>query len=111
LPGGDPRNKKLFDFVSFAISFEVLLDKKWQKRDGPTERGGKHVTRMNVAKRGEDFQQTLVELHLIFHLSLGFQPVLQQLQALDGVDGMHCALQRKMHVIHLEQQNNLIENA
>ena len=51
-----------------------------------------------------------MELHFIFHSVLCFQPVLEQLQALDGIDGVHRPLERKMHIVHLQQKNDLIEN-
>src|SRR2546423_4972748 len=87
VPGSYARDQEFFRSIPLAIDIEVFLNQEGKKRNSVLEGAGQQVARMNVAKGREDLQQSLMELHFIFHPVLCFQPVLKQLQSLDGIDG------------------------
>ena len=67
---------------------------------------------MHVTQRREYFQHSLVKLHYRFHLAaFCFETELQKFQSLDRIDRMHRLFQRQMHIVHLEQQQRLIDDA
>src|SRR5581483_8583043 len=105
------RNQKLFDSSPFAVTFEIMLDKKRKKGDLIAEGRGQQIQCVQVAQRGKDLKQSPVKLHAVFQLAtLGFQTELQQLESLNWIDCVHRLFQRQVHVIHFQQQQRLIDN-
>ena len=67
---------------------------------------------MHVSERGEYLEYPIVKLHHRFQLAaFSIQPIFEQLQSLNRIDGVHRLLQWQVHVIHIEQQQRLLDNS
>jgi hypothetical protein len=65
---------------------------------------------VQIAKRGENLQQSLVKLRFTFHLAFHlFEAEREQFESPDRINRMHRALEREMYVVHFEQQQRLVQ--
>jgi hypothetical protein len=107
LTGCGPRHDE-----SWAAPLEALFDEKWQIRGAIPVRFGQEVERVQVARRAENRQHAAVEVDraLEVRIPLGeLEP--EELELLDGIDRMDGALHRQMDVVHLHQQQRLVDDA
>jgi hypothetical protein len=74
--------------------------------------GNKYID-VKIARRCEDLQHPLVEEHLArqFALLHSQQAEPEELQSLDRIDRMHGSLERKMDIVHVQQQERLLDYA
>jgi hypothetical protein len=111
----EPRRGEALDhtghhIVGRAILVEVLLDPERQEGDLAREGTGQQIVGVQVSHRVEDPRQLGVEQPLRTHRlgGLAFQADPQQTQALHRVDRVHRRLERKVHIVLLQQHQGLL---
>ena len=96
---------QLRDHVSSLAVLDARFEAERQVGSGAAKRLGQDELRMEVAHLRENRQHLVVKLGLGDRPPRRAEPPLQQPQSLDGIDGVHRTLQRKMDVERLDQRD------
>jgi hypothetical protein len=94
------------------VALPTFLDQERQPGGPLPERRRQPVGSMQIADGAEDFGQLVVELDLGCRARLVrlVDAIPQQTQPLDGVDAIHGALERQVHVVLLEEHESLVDD-
>src|SRR5207253_6501380 len=103
-PGHHSRYRELFHSLVSLVTFKKLFDQKRKISYSILKRRRQQIQGMKVAGRGENFQYSSVELTLtgplaFFHFQ---ESELEEFEPLDWINSMHRALERQVHIGHLQ---------